>query len=123
MIWRRTALDLLVSSVVVILIGACAWADMAVKNRGAEQLVIDGGSKGVVPFSHYLHQTILKDCNVCHTLFPQEQGGINRLKAEGKLVKQQVMKLHCIKCHKRLKREGSPSGPTTCIKCHVKDKK
>jgi mono/diheme cytochrome c family protein len=33
-----------------------------------------------------------------------------------------VMKKHCIQCHRALKREGSPSGPTTCAKCHIRKK-
>jgi hypothetical protein len=108
-------------SVALILMAGAVTA-VSVQNGGAEQIALKGGSRGVVPFPHHRHQNALQDCNVCHSLFPQELGGIERLKAEGKLVKQEVMKKHCIKCHKALKRQGSPSGPTTCAKCHIRKK-
>jgi hypothetical protein len=119
--WQRMATHILVVSVALILM-AGVWTAFAVQNDGAEQIALKGGSRGVVPFPHHRHQNALQDCNVCHSLFPQESGGIERLKAEGKLVKQEVMKKHCIKCHKSLKRQGSPSGPTTCAKCHIRKK-
>ncbi len=120
--WRKTAPHILAVPVVLTLIVVGAWTANAVQNSGAEQMSLEGGSRGVVPFPHHRHQNTLQDCDVCHSLFPQEQGGIERLKAEGKLIKKQVMNKHCIKCHKALKRQGSTSGPTTCAKCHVKDK-
>lgn len=120
--WQRTAAHMLAVAVVLILMAVSAWTAFAVQNGGAEQISLEGGSRGVVPFPHHQHQNTLQDCDVCHSLFPQEQGGIERLKAEGKLVKKQVMNKHCIKCHKTLKRQGGPSGPTTCSKCHVKEK-
>lgn len=95
--------------------GAVAQGD-----KGAPKINLDGGSRGMVPFPHNQHQTTLKDCQVCHTLFPQEQGGIKRLKKEGKLIQKQVMNKHCIKCHKSTKRRGDKSGPTKCGECHVK---
>lgn len=119
--WQRTATHAL-AAVILILMLASAWTVFAVQNGGAEQISLEGGSRGVVPFPHHRHQNTLQDCNVCHNLFPQEKGGIERLKSEGKLVKKQVMNKHCIKCHKNLKRQGSPTGPTTCAKCHVKEK-
>lgn len=101
----------------------CAvFSAVALENQGAAQISLDGGSRGVVLFPHHRHQTVLNDCQACHTLFPQEQGGIIRLKKEGKLVKKQVMNKHCIKCHKAIKRTGAKSGPTTCSKCHMKKK-
>jgi hypothetical protein len=118
---RRPAAQLLAVAVVLILTTG-AWAAEAVKNGGAEQIPLKGGRRGVVPFPHHRHQKVLGDCNICHSLFPQELGGIERLKAEGKLVKQQVMKKHCIKCHKTLKRQGDRTGPTTCAKCHIRKK-
>ena len=98
------------------------FSAVALENQGAAQIPLEGGSRGVVPFPHHQHQNVLKDCQACHTLFPQEQGGIERLKKEGKLVKKQVMNKHCIKCHRATKKSGAKSGPTTCAKCHVKDK-
>ena len=97
-----------------------AASAVAMENRGAEKIAIDGGSRGIVPFPHHRHQNVLGDCQVCHILFPQEKGGIKRLKKEGKLIKKQVMNKHCIKCHKDQKKMGNPSGPSTCSKCHQK---
>lgn len=96
---------------------------IAMENKGAETISLDGGSRGLVPFPHHRHQSVLGDCQVCHVLFPQEVGGITRLKKEGALVKKQVMNKHCIKCHKAQKKMGNPSGPSTCSKCHVKPPK
>lgn len=110
----------LCAALVMMLCGV--FSAMAVENKGATQIDIDGGSRGIVHFPHHEHQNTLKDCQKCHTLFPQEQHSIEKLKKEGKLVKQQVMKELCIKCHKATKETGSKSGPTTCSKCHVKDK-
>ncbi len=107
---------------ILVLITMGALSVNASEDKGAEQLKLDGGSRGVVPFPHHRHQAVLGDCNVCHTLFPKESGGIARLKQEGKLVKKQVMNKHCIKCHKAQKKLGNPSGPKTCSKCHVKEK-
>ncbi len=92
----------------------------AVKNEGAKDIEIYGGSKGKVPFPHYMHQDNLKDCNICHSLFPQKPDSIKDLKTKGQLKKKQVMRKLCIKCHKAEKRAGNKAGPITCSKCHVK---
>ncbi len=119
--WQRMATHILVVSVALtLMIGA--WAAFAVQNGGAERIALKGGNRGVVPFPHHRHQNALQDCNICHSLFPQEPGGIERLKAEGKLVKQQVMKKLCIRCHRTSKRQGSRGGPITCAKCHIRKK-
>ncbi len=109
-----------VAAMIVLL--SSVFSVAAIENKGAAEIRMDGGSRGVVPFPHHRHQNALGDCNVCHTLFPQEQGGIVRLKKEGVLVKKQVMNKHCIKCHKQKKKAGDTTGPTTCSKCHVKEK-
>lgn len=108
----------IIYGIVIVLVVAASAAAMA--NKGAEQIALEGGTRGVVPFPHHRHQSVLADCQVCHTLFPQERGGIERLKKEGKLVKKQVMNKHCISCHKTQKRMGKPSGPSTCSTCHQK---
>jgi hypothetical protein len=96
---------------------------IAVENKGAERIMIAAGSRGVVPFPHHSHQNVLGDCQICHALFPQEPGGIARLKKEGRLVKKQVMNKLCVNCHKLQEKMGNPSGPKTCSKCHIKKKK
>ena len=98
-----------------------AGMSVAVENKGAEDIVLEGGKQGKVPFPHHRHQTALVDCNICHTLFPQEEGAIERLKAEGKLKKKSdVMNKQCTKCHKAKKKAGEKTGPVTCKACHIK---
>jgi hypothetical protein len=99
--------------------GICflAVGTYATVNRGVDQIVIQGGKAGNTPFPHHRHQDTLKDCNLCHNLFPQEAGAIDQLKQEGKLRNKQVMK-QCQKCHRKMARDGQKSGPTSCKKCH-----
>ena len=66
------------------------------------------------------YEKCLTDCNVCHEVFPQEKGVIEKLKAEKQLKKKQVMNAQCIKCHRAKKKAGEKTGPTTCSKCHSK---
>lgn len=92
------------------------------ENKGSSDILLEGGSRGKVPFPHLRHQTKLEDCQICHTLFPREKGGIEKLKAQGQLIKKQIMNKHCIQCHRKLKRAGDSSGPITCSKCHIRNK-
>ncbi len=100
-----------------ILISASGFA---VENQGAAEIKIDGGKRGIVHFPHHAHQTRLKDCNICHAVFPQEPQSLNKLKQTGQLKPKQVMNKQCVKCHRAEKKAGNPSGPTTCSKCHVR---
>lgn len=93
---------------------------VAAQNSGAEKIVLEGGKTGNVSFPHKLHQENLNDCDACHSAFPQEEGSIAKLKAEGKLEKKQVMNTQCLKCHRDAKKAGNPSGPTGCTSCHTK---
>jgi DNA-directed RNA polymerase alpha subunit len=89
------------------------------QEMGAEEMVLEGGKAGTVPFPHRRHQEALKeDCQVCHELFPQQKGSIEALKAEGKLESKQVMNRLCTSCHRQYRRQGINAGPTTCSKCH-----
>ena len=92
------------------------------QNKGAEQIIIPGGTKGNVHFPHRLHQEKLVDCQICHSIFEQKAGSIEALKAQGKLKKKHVMTKLCTNCHRQKKKAGEKSGPTTCSKCHVKEK-
>jgi len=76
--------------------------------------------KGNVYFPHHMHQDNIKDCNVCHNLFPQQAGVIQDLKNLEKLKKKQVMNKKCLKCHRAKKKAGEKTGPTSCSKCHLK---
>lgn len=122
-VWRqikeRYMKRALLAAMILTLVGTFS-AVAALENNGAAQITLEGGTRGEVPFPHHLHQEQLKECDVCHTLFPQEKGSIERYKKEGKLVKKEIMNKHCIKCHRARKRAGEKGGPTICTKCHVK---
>jgi len=97
----------------------CAIA-AAVQNKGAKDIMLDGGKKGVVDFPHHQHQNEIGDCKVCHRIFPKTAGIIKDLKKQGKLKKKQVMNKTCVKCHKAKKKAGVKAGPTKCSACHAK---
>lgn len=87
--------------------------------KGADAMILDGGSRGAVPFGHHRHQAVLGDCTLCHAVFPQEAGSIERLKADGTLkAKSDVMNKLCINCHRAKKTAGAATGPLTCAQCH-----
>lgn len=110
-------------SAIVLIAGAAASVSVAVENQGAETLELYGGKRGKVPFPHRQHQKDLGDCQICHSVFPQETGAIEKLKAEDKLKAKYVMNKLCTKCHREKKRAGLKTGPTSCAKCHIKQKK
>ena len=89
------------------------------QNKGAATIVLQGGSSGNVSFPHHRHQNALGDCNLCHGLFPQNAGSAERLKAEGKLKKKEVME-QCRTCHRKRADKGKRAGPTSCKGCHQK---
>jgi hypothetical protein len=105
---------------IVLIVGALLPAlTYAVENMGRENMVLFGGASGEVPFPHHRHQAALKDCNLCHSLFPQVSGSIERLKAEGKLKKKQAMG-QCQTCHRNRAAQGQKAGPVRCRDCHKK---
>ena len=116
----KRKLILLLISITVVLVGALSAGSMASQNKGAENIEMEGGKRGKVPFPHWQHQANLKDCEICHAVFPQKTGSIQALKSEGQLKKKHVMNKLCTKCHKEYKKAGQKSGPTTCKQCHIK---
>lgn len=115
---RRDAVGVVM---VILLMSLAATLAVAEQNKGAEEMELEGGTRGIVPFPHRQHQESLDDCNACHDLFPQEDGAIEKLKKEGALKDRQVMNVQCIKCHRDKKREDVKSGPTLCSQCHQRD--
>ena len=103
--------------------GSVALSVAPAENKGAAEIQLPGGKRGPVPFPHHQHQDKLGDCDICHSVFPQEAGIIAKLKTEGKLKKKHVMNKLCTKCHKEKKKEGVKTGPVTCKQCHIKEKK
>jgi hypothetical protein len=114
---------LLVAGLLFFTSGLVALSDTPIENKGAAEINLPGGKRGPVPFPHHRHQDNLSDCDICHSVFPQKAGIIEALKNQGKLKKKHVMNRLCTKCHKQKKREGIKAGPTTCAKCHIKEKK
>ena len=104
-----------VTLILGILLGTSAAA--VGENKGFENLLLQGGNLGNVPFSHHMHQNALDDCKLCHNLFPQVSGSIDQLKTEGKLKKKAVMD-QCQTCHKQRETKGEKTGPTKCAGCH-----
>ncbi len=103
--------------------GCLVWSAMVfaqTPNPGAPEIVLEGGTSGVVKFPHQRHQLKLGDCMICHAAFPQKAGAIEELKAQGQLARKQIMNQQCTKCHKEKKQAGEPSGPTACTTCHIK---
>ena len=116
-LWRAAGAAALIAC------GALVWAAAApaqTPNRGAAEIVLDGGTTGKVNFPHARHQATLADCTICHTTFPQKAGAIEELKESGKLPRKQVMNELCTKCHKERQAAGQSAGPVTCMKCHIK---
>ncbi len=89
--------------------------------------------KSVRHFSHKAHIDALKKdggfvCSNCHNGATTEKDIIGMDKC--KLLEKELdatggpakLKNHfhgqCLKCHKELKKEGSPTGPTSCKGCH-----
>jgi hypothetical protein len=91
----------------------------AEENKGAETIIIHAGRRGDVPFPHRQHQERIRDCMVCHSLFPQKPHSIEDLKADGTLQQKQVMTQLCVKCHRDKRLKGEPAGPTSCNTCHA----
>jgi len=108
-------------AVLIVLVTMTGWRAFAQENKGADQMRLEGGGQGSVPFPHHRHQTALGDCLVCHSFFDQEKGAITEAIADGRLVKKQVMNKLCIQCHRRQKQDGKPGGPLTCTQCHKKE--
>jgi len=104
---------------IITIIFLSSFAVASEQNRGSENMVLEGGRMGKIPFPHHIHQNVLGDCNNCHNLFPKTSKSIKKLKVEGKLKKKEVMK-HCRKCHKLKAKNKEKAGPTNCKGCHKK---
>ena len=106
--------------ILIITVLSLTTTGIALENKGAKELEMPGGVRGIVPFPHHRHQNALGNCDVCHTLFPQVRGSIEKLKAEGKLKRKHVMNKLCTKCHRQRIKAGKKSGPISCSTCHQK---
>ncbi len=118
----KTVRSVLLLVAFMLVAGVAVALSSSQQNKGAAQIEMPGGTRGKVPFPHHLHQEKLVDCQICHAVFEQKSGSIEELKAQGKLKKKHVMNKLCTKCHRQKKKAGEKSGPTTCSKCHIKEK-
>jgi hypothetical protein len=63
-------------------------------------------------------------CDACHSeaKAPKPKEGEAKLSKEEKIKKYYYSAIHenCAGCHKELKKEAKPTGPTTCKDCHPK---
>ncbi|MGD8366638.1 MAG: cytochrome c3 family protein [Desulfobacterales bacterium] len=57
------------------------------------------------------------DCNVYRDMFPQAPDSIDKLIAEGRIKKKEVMN-RCVQCHRKLTDAGQKTGPVKCSECH-----
>jgi len=115
--WLRPILGICV--VICVTAAAVESISAGAQDKGAADMVLEGGSSGDVPFPHRRHQESLTEgCQVCHDMFPQKRGSIEALKAEGNLESKQVMNRLCTACHRQYRREGVDTGPITCGQCH-----
>jgi hypothetical protein len=92
-----------------------------------------GKAQKAVPFAHSKHTSV--ECAHCHHTMEADGGAIKSCTEAGchdsldfkdkdnakdiKLVEVAYHK-QCIDCHKDLKKEQKPTGPTACGKCHTK---
>ena len=97
-----------------------AGMSIAETNNGAKEILIPSANQGEVKFPHQQHQEALKDCMLCHDLYPQQPGAIQDLMQKGTLGPKQVMNKQCVKCHKARKEAGEKTGPVACKDCHAK---
>ena len=88
-------------------------------------------SKSVKGFNHQAHITILKQddgqnvCQTCHTevthaeVMLSAERSIKQLEAvEAAGSVKKYMHGQCVACHKTLKKQHKPTGPTSCKGCH-----
>lgn len=106
----------MLTAAVLVTVVFCSVAYSEMKT-GAPDITIPSGKKKSVQFPHKTHQTMLKDCTICHDTFPMEAGSIKKMIDDGSLKKKKVMD-QCRKCHKKMKKAGEKSGPTSCGSCH-----
>ena len=109
----------IIAPLILLLIFILNTAALANEKVIKEVFELSAGDKGDITFPHNKHQKALKDCTICHNLFPKKTGAITEMITNGKLQKKQVMD-HCLACHRKMKNDGEKTGPTSCSQCHKK---
>lgn len=101
---------------------------MKVKEKGGQP----GKLQKAVSFPHSKHAAV--ECKECHHTMDKD-GAIKKCTTSGchdsleakdkdnakdvKLV-ENAFHNQCLECHKKLKKENKPTGPSACGKCHTK---
>jgi hypothetical protein len=75
------------------------------------------------PFGHKKHADGIKNCKKCHHT-RKEGEKVKKCTAchtkDSKVNTKTAFHKSCRNCHRDLKKEGKPTGPTACTKCHPK---
>jgi cytochrome c553 len=130
---------------VVFLFAVVSATQQAADTMTMESKVFPEHTKGLVTFSHKKHNADYKvpcadchhaytdgkntwkegdavqKCDACHTEAKAPSGAdAPKLSNEEKIQKYYYSAIHenCVGCHKALKKEAKPTGPTTCKECH-----
>ena len=64
----KVKLVLTLISMVVLIVGSSIAVSLAIENQGAEEIELDGGKRGKVPFPHRQHQQNLGDEQALHQM-------------------------------------------------------
>jgi len=130
---------------VVFLFAMVNATQQAADTMTMESQVFTKHTKGLVTFSHKKHNTDYKlpctechhaytdgkntwkegdavqKCDACHTEAKAPTGAdAPKLSPAEKIQKYYFSAIHenCVGCHKALKKEAKPTGPTSCKECH-----
>ncbi len=130
---------------VVFLFAVVSATQQAADTMTMESKLFSTHTKGLVTFSHKKHNADYKvpcaechhayadgkntwkegdevqKCGACHTEAKAPAGAdAPKLSEEEKIQKYYYSAIHenCAGCHRALKKEAKPTGPTTCKECH-----
>ena len=141
---KRSLLVLTALAMGVVFVFAVAYASDPADTMTMQSKLFEKHTKGLVTFTHKKHNVdykipcadchhVYKDgknvwkegdavdkCDACHSEAKAPKGDKSP-KAE-KIKKYYYSAIHenCSGCHKALKKEGKPTGPSSCKDCHPK---
>ncbi len=146
---NNTSFTLISAVLGVVLVFSAGYANEQVPDRTAMNSKVYGQhTKSLVTFTHKKHNVdykiacaechhVYKDgksiweegdkvekCGVCHSKDKPSREERKELSGAEKIKGYHYEAIHenCKGCHKDLKREGKPTGPIACSKCHPKER-
>jgi hypothetical protein len=146
---KRSLLVLAVAALgVVFLFAVVSATQQTPETITMQSAVFPEHTKGVVTFSHNKHNVDykiacaechhtyqdgknvwkegdeVKKCDTCHTGGKPEASETKGMSKEDKIKAYYFSAIHenCVGCHKALKKEAKPTGPTSCKECHPGEK-